>query len=205
MTFDSSLKFVNKNAVDALLKKRERQRVRSGPKALKEVGREAVKSIKSQIRGGTVGGSKFEKLTNIGRFKILSGKKAGIKGPKRNKPLASLAKGVRMNAQKTGQKLILLIGFVGGTRASQGIVNLAKIFQEGQSVRISRKQRALFHRVGNALSESGKKKMAKFFHLPKSTTTLVTPARPIIDPWWEQNERAIKTKVQVRWARLVKI
>ena len=203
MSLTATLKPVRIFNTRDMLRKQDKKRVSSGQKALRETGRWAVKSIKRDLRAGRSGGTNFDRLRDMSRFKAVG---SDIKGPKRNKAMSIFAKHVRMNAKKEGDTLILWIGFVGGGgRGGQGMVNLAAMHQKKQTRTVSKSQRAYLRRVGKELLRRNKKRMAKFFFLKATTTTLTTPAREMIDPYLEANGPAITRGVQAAYLRIIKI
>jgi len=204
MSLTTSLRQKNIFDTRSLIKKANTKRTRAGQRATRDTGKDLVKQLRTEIRGGTVGGSKFDPLTNIGRFNIQDSNL--IKGPKRNKPMAVMAKRIRLSAKKTGKNLSVFIGFIPGRgQGGQGILSVARILQGGVTKKVSKDQRTFFHRVGNTLETQGKKKMAKFFHLLPTTKQLRVPARPIIDPFFDANQDKIARRVQANYARLIKV
>ncbi|MCK4718058.1 MAG: hypothetical protein KAT70_05255 [Thermoplasmata archaeon] len=197
-------KFLFKNHRDAkkTLKQIDRKRTTAGPKALRKTARWALRDIKKQVRSGTVGGQTLEPLGNMGRVKI-----PGFK-VRANKPMAALAKRMRLKATKLQDKLEIAVGFVtggkGGGRTGSFALSLAKTLQAGQDVTVSRGMRRAMHRIGNALTAKGKRQ-GKYFHLLASTTTLHTLPRPLIEPYWLEAEPEILQRVKKDYKRLLKI
>ncbi len=188
-----------------LLREADKKRVGGGHKALRETGKDAVKRLRADIRGGGVGGSNFGKLRNVSRFTLGKKFMSNIVGPKRNRPMAGFAKHVRLNPIREGSSLSLGIGFVKARgRGSQGMINLAGILQKAGRQNVSARRRGFFRAVGSELVRRNKKSMAKFFFLKDTTTSMHRPAREMIDPFWDANSDKILRDVKslyLRYAR----
>jgi hypothetical protein len=99
----------------------------------------------------------------------------------------------------------------GGMSFSFGYVDPAK----GKPISKSWKHLALLHQKGGkrpvtddmrkgliAIGKRMKKgKQRNVFFLRKATTEINIPARPIIDPFWQQNERAAEQNIIANFAR----
>lgn len=129
------------------------------------------KELKAEIRAGAPGGRRFEPLTFLARRKQRS--------TRPNKPLQRLALPVRYNKI---DDLTVAIGWT-GPRVSQSWKSIAERLQEGGTSRVTDRRRRFFMHKGDNLGKRSPNR--KFLFLRDSTRTLKTPARPIIDPFYE--------------------
>lgn len=153
--------------------------------ALRREGFLLAKELKKDIRKGT-----SPPLSSMAR-------RFGGKFPAR-KPftrLHSTKKGgggiipIRYNPIQKGEQLGVEIGMV-DTRKEKMSKSWKRIFQrqqEGFSQTITKRQRRYLARLGRGIKKSSK--FRKHFFLKKNTTSFRTPARPVIDPFWEKWER----------------
>lgn len=129
------------------------------------------KELKAEIRSGAPGGKRFEPLTFLARRKARS--------TKANKPLARLALPIRYHKI---DDLTVALGWT-GPRVSQSWRDIAERQQEGFRSSVSdRRWRFFAHKADNLGKRSPNR---KFLFLRDSTRRLETPARPIIDPFYE--------------------
>ena len=135
--------------------------------------------LAAELRAGSPGGAPLPDLSVI------------AKGRGRRKPLAKLARVVRYRA--TGATV--RVGFLPGMLSASWL-RIAQQQQEGFSAP-AEKYRTYFHRLGRKYKGA----TAQYFHLRRSTTTLQTPARPIIGPFWAAHEAATVANIRRNWER----
>jgi hypothetical protein len=140
--------------------------------AVKVEGYRLTKELKGLIRAGRLGGPEKSMIAR--------------KLSRTSRPLRRLATAVRYQVER--QPFALRFGWV-GPKVSKSWRNIARRQQEGFTTRVSERQRAYFRAVGAGLSE--RSKYRRYFFLKKSTKEMKTPARPILEPFWDaRRERA---------------
>ena len=178
----------------------DKHRVDMAEKAAMDVAKDRLMVLKREMRAGAPGGRKMAGLSNIGQMVVSS---KGLKKRGRGAPLHTLAKYVYVNKFRTGNSLEIDVGFVHkGGSGSNAYINVAAIHQAGQTRHVSEKKRRYFAVVGKTLPE--RSKFRKFFFIRKSTTTFKTPARPIIDPFWEAHRGAMERDIKSRYRDLMR-
>ncbi len=150
--------------------------------AVKVEGFSLKNLLQKEIRQGNPGGKVFSPLSYIA--KRLWGKR-----PNRN-PLARLATGVRYQISKSPFKM--LIGFVG--KGQRGWRKLAQMHQEGFTRSVSEKQQRLIVGKGARLGKVSGGETP--FFLRKTTKFFKTPARPIINPFWQAHENRANNNIK---------
>lgn len=192
--------------LDRTLAAEKRRQERALQTAVRVRGYKLMMQLRREIRSGAPGGQRFAPLSMIRRVERARFSKTGRLGA--NKPLAPLAKAVGYQVQRQpvyGVK----IGFgVGRGLDSVTWRRLALMHQQGFETSVdtpafrglSVSIEKYFRRMGSAVDYKtfGKRKSArrKFFFLKKSTRTLKTPARPIIDPFIRANRADALRKIQ---------
>lgn len=75
-------------------------------------------------------------------------------------------------------------------RLSASWIRIADASQEGYSTRISSWRRKMLAREGGRFQKKKKhQEYQRFFFLRKTTTIGIVPARPIIEPFWDEHEK----------------
>lgn len=135
-----------------------------------------MRLLKKQIREGAPGGKKFHPLTFLARAWGAKGKRLGS-----NKPLRRLAIAVRYFI-KDQRPFDMRIGWT-GPRASRSWQRIARLQQKGFSREMKESRRRFFREKGALM---GKRSVArKYMFIRKTTKRFKTPARPILDPFWQ--------------------
>lgn len=158
--------------------------------ALKREGFLLAAELRKDIKAGRAGGRAFSPLSSMAR-------RFGGKFPAR-KPFTKLrstqgasgpSKGIipiRYNPVMGAGGLKVEVGLV-DTRQEKISKSWIRIFQrqqEGFTQQVTKRQREYLARLGGEIG--GRSKLRKHLFLRKGTTTLKTPARPIIDPFFSK-------------------
>ncbi|BBO92049.1 hypothetical protein [Desulfosarcina ovata] len=149
------------------------------------------KELKAGIRSGSPGGKRLKPLTFLAR------RKRDSKRFKPNKPLARLAVPIFYHV-KSKNPFEVAVGWT-GPRVSKAWKAIAEKQQEGFTRSVTDPQESYFRHRGEEISEKSKNR--KFFFLRKSTTQLDTPARKIIDPFWQSQERRAWANIRANFRR----
>ena len=188
-----------------LYKTEHKKSVKALDTAIRVEGFRLRKLMQQEIRKSAPGGQKFEPLSIISRR--LSG--GGRLAP--NRPLAvkrivrggkrfSMADVIRYDTPKKSP-IEMHIGWV-GKETSKSWKRLAIAHQEGFTRTITDDQRRFLRRVGGDIKKkSPRSEAAKKFFLKKSTTTFKTPARPIIEPFWNAHENEALRNIKSNFKR----
>ena len=155
--------------------------------AIKVQGFQTRKELQAQIRKG----AQFEPLTHIAKYA----------GKRKSRPLKSLAKALRYEIPQK-DPIEMHVGWV-GSKTSKSWKRIAEKQQKGFKVRITDEMRAFF-RSRLRKESTVPKRAQQYFKVRKSTEYLETPARPIIDPFWEKNKERIFRNVAKNWARKIR-
>jgi len=118
-------------------------------------------------------------------------------------PLARLGAFVGYKVQKTGRGLSAELGFV-NPRVTAHWRQVIKKQQAGFTRQVTPRQRKFFARMGAGLSGHGNMGRAaegRYFFLRRSTTSLRTPGRNIIEPFWAANYRQAWTNIKSNYLR----
>ena len=159
--------------------------------AVKVEGYALRKDLKAEIRTGAPGGKQFAPLTFLAR------RKRGGKRFSPNKPLSRLALGVFYNIVKRSP-FTMAIGWT-GPKTSPAWRRIAERQQEGFSKSVTDPQESYFRHRGEEIGEKSQNR--KFFFLKKSTHQLDTPARPIVDPFWQAHEMKALANIRTNFKR----
>lgn len=190
--------------LSALLKAFPQYAERAAASALKSEGYRLRDLIKDAIRRGGVD-SEWSKLNPhtgvLARAKKGSVKnyKMAWKGPKGSKrrvrqykdvmlstrlaPLSKLYGAVRYEYDDETQTMN--IGFLQSAGVSAGMLKLARMHAQGFETPITPRMRKMLFALG--------------FPIKKSTTTLKTPARPVIDPVFQQEKNNITRNLELKF------
>jgi len=175
---------------------------RATASALKSEGYRLRNLIKTAIRAGGTDGNTWDKLNphtgvlarakkgSVKNYKMVwKGKKGSKRRGRQYKdvmlstrtaPLAKLAGAVRYEYDPDTQ--MVSIGFIRGKGVSDGMLRLAGMHAKGFKTRITPKMRKMLFALG--------------FPVKKSTTTLESPARPVIEPIFRQEEGDIMRNIE---------
>lgn len=155
--------------------------------SIKVEGFRLMRLLKKQIREGNPGGRKFHPLTFLARAWGSKGK-----GLAANKPLRKLALAVRYFV-KDQHPFDMRIGWT-GPKTSASWKRIAEKQQQGFSGQMTESRRRFFMKKGALM---GKRSVArKYMFIRKSTTRFKTPARPILDPFWQSEEQRAWRNIQ---------
>lgn len=166
---------------DALQKDAEKVR-KASINAAKVEGYRLAKLMKQEMKAGAPGGSGFSPLSVIRSGKISGGRK----------PLSSMAMAPRYATINQAEQTKTMVGFL-SIKLSRKWVQLADKLQDGAQVSadaaspIGSTYRKLFVRIGASIKKRNPD-VARYYFLKKSTTTLVTPGRMIIVPFWRAHQ-----------------
>ena len=167
------------------LKVESKRQKRALTTAIKVEGFRLRKELVKEIKRGAPGGRKFAPLTWVARAWHQ-----GSGNWRANKPLASLTRGIFVHFNK--QLMSAEVGWV-GPRSSVTMKRLAKEHQEGFTGPLgSGKYSGGFKRgffASKAARMSNRSKGRKFLFIRKSTKLFRTPARPIMDPFWDMHKK----------------
>lgn len=188
--------------MESLLKAFPQYAGRAVASAMKSEGWRIRDLVKAAIRAGGVDGHKWEKLNPhtgvLARAKKGSVKnyKMGWKGEKGSKkrvqqykdvmlstksaPLSKLAGAVRYDYDANDQ--MVSIGFIQSGGVSQSMIKLAGMHAKGFSTRVTPKMRKMLFALG--------------FPVKASTTSLESPARPVIEPIFRQEKGDIMRNIE---------
>jgi len=162
--------------LDRDLKAESRRQKKALNAAVKVEGFRLMRLLKAEIRKGAPGGRKFTPLSFIARKRMHRG---------RNTPLRRLALAVRYFVADR-DPLQLEIGWT-GPYVSRRWKHLAKIQQQGFTSGMTEGAREGFISTGARL---GRRAKARRYHfLKKNTRRFITPARPIMEPFWDAQRR----------------
>ena len=191
--------------MEVLLKAFPQYAERATASALKSEGFRLRNLVKAAIRAGGVDGNKWEKLNP--HTGVLSRAKKGTvknykmvwkgqKGSKRrvrqykdvmlstkSAPLSKLAGAVRYDYDSSDK--MVSIGFIQNAGISAGMLKLAGMHAKGFNTRITPKMRKMLFALG--------------FPVKKSTTTLESPARPVIEPVFRHEEGEIMRNIEQKF------
>lgn len=157
--------------------------------------------LKKDIRSGAPGGRSLAPLSYIARRKDRSVKTGGGTTVRQNpnrKPLARMAMGVRYRVQSKNP-FAMSVGFVAppGKKmdSKQGTwAFLARKHARGFSQTIDGNLREDIVRKGGVLGKiSGG---STPFFLKRSTRTFKTPARPLVEPFWQANQASVNQHIR---------
>ena len=167
------------------LKVESQRQIRALTTAIKVEGFRLRKELVKEIKKGAPGGQRFAPLTWVARAWHQ-----GKGNWRANKPLAALTKGIFVHFSKAS--MAVEVGWV-GPRSSVTMRRLAKQHQEGFTGPLgSGKYSGDFKRgffASKAARMSNRSQGRKYLFIRKSTTSFRTPARPIMDPFWDKHEK----------------
>ena len=186
-------------------KKAQADALKAENTAVRVEGFRLMRLLRAEIRKGAPGGHRFAPLSMIRRTLGASGRLRG------NNPLARLSRAI--GYEVAGQSpFALKIGFV-GPAASTTWRKIAEAQQAGFSTsadatyfrRRNETIREFLAQQGARIDKSmfgGKKSRRRnVFFLRKTTQSLRTPARPIIDPFWDAHEKTARANIRSNFIR----
>ncbi|EMS79208.1 hypothetical protein [Desulfotignum phosphitoxidans] len=106
----------------------------------------------------------------------------------RTKPLARLAGAVRYNYDKDLEAVS--IGFIQNRGVSDSMLSLARLHAKGEKTRVTPRMRKMMFALG--------------FPIKKTTTTLETPARPVIDPVFRAEKDTIPKNIEQKFLAAIR-
>jgi hypothetical protein len=200
MNMPAGAKWVIKNWSDfqKALDKAEDNRQKAAETAVKVEMYRLKKALADDLKSGSAGGNKFSPLQVVSRGTNT-----------KRKPLARLAAGVRYEVKSTGKdQTSYRVGFT-GPQSSKSWLRIAHSAQDGGTISPDKKVfgstiRKLWIKIGADYKKGRGKAIAKYFFLRKSTTQLVLPPRPIIDPFWEANQATSQRNIMSNFERKMK-
>lgn len=139
--------------------------------------------MQDEVSKGIVGGRRFKPLSMIGRYTRYRGA---------DTPLKRMAKAIRYWV-KQNKPIEVRIGWT-GPMISKRWKRIAEAHQESFESPIRDPRRNYFRSIGKDLPM--RSKYRKYFFLKKTTTKFKTPARPIIEPFWNKHELWSKENVR---------
>lgn len=167
--------------------------------AVRVEGFRLKKQMQADIRKGAPGGRQLAPLSAIAKRmqrKVQGEGAAGIRQSPNRKPLARLALAVRY-AVASVSPFTMAVGFVdhgGVNKVSNTWRRIAKLQQGGFSRLITKKQRGAIIERGGILGkiEGG----STPFFLRRNKKSFKTPARPIVEPFWNANRLAARRNIK---------
>lgn len=173
------------------LKRKKKESEKAMNTAVKVEGYSLMKVLKKEIIAGNPGGRRFDPLSSIA-LRGLKRRGGGMRKGQATTALKRLQFGIEYKAKETPFRLH--IGFLNRTGNKSFFKKMAAKHQTGFSRLITPRQREW---VINRGAELGKIKGGETpFFLKKSTKFFRTPARPIIDPFW--NSHVVQARKNIR-------
>jgi hypothetical protein len=188
-----------------LLKALPKEAERAKVSALKSEGYRLRELIKEAIRRGGPEGDTWDKLNphtgvlsrakkgSVKNYKMVwkgqKGSKKRVRQYKdvmlstRSMPLLKMAAATRYKYDKDMD--MVSIGFIQRAGVSDNMLKLAGMHAKGFKTRITPKMRKMLFALG--------------FPIKKSTTILETPARPVIEPIFRQEEKNIMRNIELKF------
>ncbi len=175
----------------------DKKRIKAARTAVKVEGFRLMKALKSDIKAGAPGGRPFSPLTKMATYR---------RGRNRKKPpLYRLAVPVRYRTDYRKGHMDMTIGFVDpykGPKLSKSWKKIAKLHQSGGRVPVTSSMEKALRLMGARMKKRKiTRKVANVFFLKKSTTHFDIPARPIIDPFWQDNVGLAHRNIVVNFGR----
>jgi hypothetical protein len=156
--------------------------------------------LKKELASGKPGGQQLIPLREIGT--VQTGEMRNIRRPAsgrrpKTRPLANLRHGIFYDI-KPGHDFQIAVGWV-GSQSSTTMKRLATIHQEGFKGGMKDNVRRFLAKEGVALPEKSRKR--KYYFIRKETKTFVTPARPIMVPFWAKYRAISWNNIRNNYAR----
>jgi hypothetical protein len=211
-----------KKVVDEL-KADQKREIKAADTAIRVEGYRLKRLLQEEIRNARPGGKRFAVLSKM-RSMDQAHKKDGIRA--RSQALRRLAVSVRYGIPRKSP-IIMAIGWVGprystspyqgfqGYRSEKWSRNtvlsgswrrLAAFHQSGFTSNVTAVDNKFFAGRGGALQkfrgiDNRRASASKVFFLKKSTKTMKTPARPIIEPFWNAHESDVWRNIRSNYIR----
>lgn len=172
----------NSNAFRRGLELDAKRAKKASSAAAKVEGYRLMKEMKAEIKAGSPGGNTFSPLSVIRSGRLSGGRKA----------LSRLAITPRYATIDQGEQSKTMVGFL-SVKLSKKWIQIADRHQDGFETSADSFQwggttlRKRFARIGAALLKKKKPALARYYFLKKATTTLRTPARMVIVPFWNEH------------------
>ncbi|WP_054031022.1 hypothetical protein [Desulfatitalea tepidiphila] len=165
------------------LKSHQANAIKALQTALKVEAFRLSKELKAEIRAG----DRFAPLTFLARRRN--------KSTRPNRPLQRLAIPIRYHMV---DDMTVAIGWT-GPKVSASWKRIAQRQQEGFTSQVTERRRRFFRHKADNLSERSANR--KFLFLRDTTRALKTPARPIIDPFYERHHIQAWRNIQANFRR----
>ena len=157
-----------------------------------------MRLLQKEIKAGAPGGVPFAPIREITK----ETRAGNIPKPK---PLYRLFNAVRYRATTEGSGLTIGIGGIEGMVSSSWLRILLES-QTGSAKPVDPKFREHLLSIGIGLKGTGTKKatgLARYFFLKRQTQTFKTPARSIMDAFWNEQAGQVMTNIQTEFNRLI--
>lgn len=182
-----STNFIVKNLKEFqnALEKADKDRIKAAQDATKIEAFRLMGELKKELQAGAPGGKTLSPLTEMAK-KLRSRRLINKRNPNKP-PLYMFGPWVRYKVEKVEDGYKVDVGFVspqkGGGIPESKLSYLVGRPQRGGTQSVTDPLISMLVRLGS----KGKKKLNPFF-LRKTTKTLQTPARPIIEPFWDAHK-----------------
>ena len=184
----------------------DKARVKAAQLSVKVEGHRLMKLLKDQIEAGAPGGKSFSPLSAIAIARQRGNNKT---------PLHRMAKPVRYSVDVSDKGMSFRFGYLvddiqkvwdrktktgikSKNRISKRWAYLVKLHQAGGKLPVTDDMRKGLIAIGKRIKKG---KQRNVFFLRKETTEINIPARPIIEPFWQANERAAEQNIIANFAR----
>ena len=180
------------------LEKIDKARIKAHQTAVRVEAYRLMGKLREEIRAGAPGGKSFHPMTEMSK-KLRSRRRTYKRNPNKP-PLYMFAPWVRYKVEKTSDSFNVHIGFVGSNTGNGIPENKLRYLvgrpQAGGQQEVTDPMLSMLLKMG-----SSKRKRIDPFFLRKTTKTLKTPARPIIDPFWEAHKREAEQNIIANFER----
>lgn len=181
------------------LKTEGRRQEKALETAVKVEGFRLMRQMRKEIAQGSPGGRKFSPLTFLSRrwHEKGSTRLRPDKPFMRTRSGSSIVRAVRYHIQSR-KPFDMRVGF-SGPRLSSAWKRIAKAQQEGFTHGMSDFKRSFFRYVAGKLGPRAAGK--KYLLIKKTTRTFRTPARPIVEPFWETHKTEAIIRIRNNFRR----
>ena len=187
--------------LNALVEDKSRKSIKAWSDAIRGEGHQLMAVMRSQIRAGTPApGHAFAPRSMISR--LLTRARLSVKSAV---PLNRLANAVTYNVSgfySRDQNFQVEVGFT--KKRSAFWAREAAYYQQKGFVRpVTRRLRRYFAEMGGRRAGSRsrrQKSLSRWLFLSKNTTTLKTPARPIVAPFWDWQRSMAIARIRKNYA-----
>jgi len=184
------------------LKAESKRQERAMRVAVKFEGFRLMRTMRSEVAKGSPGGKRFAPLSFLSR----RWHERGTKRSRPDRPFLrtksghSIVRAIMYNL-KFSPNFDMRVGFT-GKNVSRSWKRIAKMQQEGFTHGMSDLARDYFRMVGGLLGK--RNRIRRIMFIRKSTTTFRTPARPIVEPFWEAHKDEAKVNIRKNFRRKMK-